>query len=74
MTKKERLDKIEEQYENFVIDCFANNKTDKLPEVASIGNYLAKNSKVAEKEKSTLEDEQKIRLKQAEERRSKNDK
>ena len=73
MNKKERLDKIEEQYENFVIHCFSNAKTDRLPEVASIGNYLAKNNKVAEKEKSTVADDLRKRLKEAEARRA-NDK
>jgi hypothetical protein len=71
MTKKQRLDKIEEEYEKFLIECFATEETNKIPEVASVGNYLSKNARVAEKEKSTLEDGIKERLAKAEERRAK---
>ncbi len=69
MTKAERLSRIEEQYELFIIKCFDNDETERLPEGASVGNYLGKNNKVAEKEKSTLEDEIKKRVKEAEARR-----
>ncbi len=65
MNKKDRLKKIEEQYELFIIDCFDADQTERLPEVASIGSYLAKNQMVAEREKSTVEEEIKKRIKKS---------
>jgi len=70
MTKKERLDKIEKLTEELMIKFLENGETERLAELATPSNYLAKNSKVAEKEKSTVDEEIKQRVKAAKARRN----
>ncbi len=72
MTKQDRLSKIEELYEIQLIKCFENDETNMIPEMASVGSYLAKNQMVAEKQKSSLEDDIKDKVKEAERRRLEN--
>lgn len=69
MTKKERLDRIEQLTEEYMIKFLENGDTHKLADLATPSNYLAKNSKVAEKEKSSLEDDIKKRVAEAKKRR-----
>lgn len=69
MTKKERLDKIEQLTEELMIKFLESGETERLAELATPSNYLAKNSKVAEKEKSSLEDDIKKRVAEAKKRR-----
>ncbi len=69
MTKADRLSKIEEYYELQLIKCFENDETNMIPEMASVGSYLAKNAMVAEKAKSSVEIDIAKRLKEAEKRR-----
>lgn len=69
MTKKERLDKIERLTEELMIKFLESGETERLAELATPSNYLAKNSKVAEKEKSSLEDDIKKRVAEARKRR-----
>jgi hypothetical protein len=71
MTKKERLDKIEQLTEELMIEFLESGATERLAELATPSNYLAKNSKVAEKEKSTINDEIKERVEAAKARRKK---
>lgn len=70
MTKKERLDRIEELTEKLMIEFLEAGETERLADLATPSNYLAKNSKVAEKEKSTIDDEIQRKLKEAERRRA----
>ena len=72
MNKKDRLKKIEELYELKIIQCCEDDETNMLPELASIGNYLKGNSMVAEKEKSTLEEDIRKKVKDAQKRRDSN--
>ena len=69
MTKKERLDKIEQLTEELMIKFLEAGETERLADLATPSNYLAKNSKVAEKEKSSLEDDIKKRVAEAKKRR-----
>ena len=69
MTKKERLDRIEELTEKLMIKFLEAGETERLADLATPSNYLAKNSKVAEREKSTVEDEVKKRAELAKKRR-----
>ena len=69
MTKKERLDLIEKLTEEKMIEFLQSGETERLPELATPSNYLAKNSKVLEKEKSTVEDDIKQRVEEAKKRR-----
>ena len=69
MTKKERLDRIEELTEKLMIEFLEAGETERLADLATPSNYLAKNSKVAEKEKSTIDDDIKKRIEEAEKRR-----
>jgi len=69
MTKKERLDKIERLTEELMIQFLESGETERLPELATCSNYLAKNSKVLEKEKSTVDDEIRKKVEEAEKRR-----
>ena len=69
MTKKERLDRIEELTEKLMIRFLEAGETERLADLATPSNYLAKNSKVAEKEKSTINDEIKERVEKAKARR-----
>ena len=70
MNSKERLLKIKEQYELFLIECFETGDTNRIPEGASVGGYLSKNEMTEERTKSTLEDDIKQKQKDAEVRRS----
>ncbi len=72
MTKKEKQDKLN-QLDKLLLDkmikIMEDGNTEALPELASASNYLAKNQMVSEKEKSTLEDDIKDKVKEANKRR-----
>ena len=70
MTKKERLDKIEQLTEELMIQFLEAGATERLADLATPSNYLSKNSKVAEKEKSTVDDDIKKRAIEAKKRRA----
>lgn len=69
MTKKERLDRIEQLTEEYMIKFLESGETERLADLATPSNYLAKNSKVADKEKSSIDDEIKQRAREAKKRR-----
>ena len=71
MTKEERLERIEELTEMLMIQFLENGETERLPELATPSNYLAKNSRVAEKKKSTIEEDIKKRIEEAKKKREK---
>jgi len=73
MTKKEKAEKLNELDElllDKMIKIMKEGNTEALPELASASNYLAKNQMVAEKEKSTIEEDIKRKQKEAEKRRA----
>lgn len=75
-TKEEKLDKLDGQLLDAMLHIMERGKKDPeiyghLTNLATVSNYLAKNNKVAEKKKSTVEDEVKQRAKEAKERRLK---
>jgi hypothetical protein len=76
MTKTEKankLNRLDEMLLNKMIEIMDSGNTEMLPELASVSNYLAKNQMVAEKEKSSIEEDNKKRVKEAEKRRAAND-
>ena len=76
MTKEEKqnkLNKLDELLLDKMLKIMEDGNIADLPDLASASNYLAKNQMVAEKEKSTIEDDIKKRQKKAEDRRAKGD-
>lgn len=69
MTKKQRLEKIEELVELKMLEFLENDETERLAELATPSNYVAKNNMVLEKQKSTVEEDIAKRLEEAEKRR-----
>ena len=69
MTKKEKLEKLDTQLLDTMLNIMKNKKYEMLSDLATVSNYLAKNNKVQEKEKSSIEDEVKERAEEAKKRR-----
>lgn len=69
MTKKEKLEKLDGLLIDKLITIMGTNDTSQLSDLATVSNYLAKNNKVEEKEKSSLEDDIKKKVKDAKDRR-----
>jgi hypothetical protein len=68
-TKQDMLDTLDEQLLSAMIKMMDSEEYDSLPQLATISNYLAKNNKVQEKERSSVDDEIKKRLEEAKKRR-----
>lgn len=73
MTKKQRLDQIEKLVEENMIRFLESGETERLAELATPANYVAKNNRIEEKQRSSIEDDIQQRIKEAEERRKKNE-
>ena len=73
MTKKQRVDRIEILTEEKILYFLENDETERLVELTPAINHLAKNNRVLEKERTTIEEGNKARLKRASERRAKNE-
>ena len=69
MTKKERLDKIEKLVEEQMIEFLENGETERLTELATPANYVAKNNRIEEKQRGSIEDDIQKRISEAEKRR-----
>ena len=75
MNKKQKLDKLDELLLDKLISIMDSNDDEQLEGLSNLTvpmNYLKNNMVVAEKEKSTADDNIKKRLKEAEVRRAKN--
>lgn len=73
MTKQEQLDMIDANIRRIMLEATSEGgDTSVLPELTVVTNYLSKNNVVAEKAKSTVEEDMLTRLKEAEKRRKKN--
>ena len=76
MTKKEKLKKLDEAILDKMITIMESNDDDQLVmlrDLATPMNYLRNNSVLADKEKSTVENDTKKRLAEAKARRKKNE-
>jgi len=74
MTKKEKLKKLDEQTLDLQLEATADGgDLGILTMLTPTINYLRNNSVIEEKEKSTLEKDTQKRLKEAKERREKNE-
>jgi hypothetical protein len=73
MNKKEKLDLLDNKLADAFLRIMESGEYDRLPDLATLSNYLSKNNRIEEKPKSTVEDEIKKRVKEAEARRA-NDK
>lgn len=76
MTKDDKLEKLDNELLDAMLDIMEKGKNDKdlygsLSDLSTVSNYLAKNNKTAEKKKSSVEDEVKKRAREAKERRLK---
>ena len=76
MTKDDKLDKLDNELLDAMLHIMEKGKKDKdlyghLSDLSTVSNYLAKNNKVEEKKKSSVEDEVKQRAKDAKARRLK---
>lgn len=69
MTKKEKLEKLDNALADAMLDIMESKEYDRLPDLATLSNYLAKNNRVEEKEKSSLEDDIKDKVEKAKKRR-----
>ncbi len=74
-TKQDELDIIDTNIRRLLIEATREGgDTSTLPELNTCIQYLSKNNVISEKAKSSKEDEIKLRVKEAEKRRAKNDK
>lgn len=71
MSKQDDLDKLDELVRKKMIQSLESNATEILQELMPVVNYLAKNNAVAEKAKSSIEEDIDKRLKEAKKRRAK---
>jgi len=69
MNKQEKLKKLDDLLLNKMIKIMEEDTTEELADLATLSNYLAKNNMVQDKEKSSLEETIKAKVKEAEERR-----
>jgi len=70
LNKTQKLEILDTKLIDAMLDIMENKNYELLSDLASVSNYLAKNNKVQEKEKSSLEDEIKTKVKEAEARRN----
>lgn len=72
MSKKEDLEKLDGNIRRLMLEATQEGgDTSILPELTVVTNYLAKNNVVAEKEKSSVEEDTQKRIEEARKRRSK---
>lgn len=69
MGKKEDLETLDDLIRQRMIDMVKNGKLDELSSLSVPVNYLKANAVVSEKPKSTVEDDVKKRMEEAEKRR-----
>ncbi len=69
-TKQEKLIKLDNLVLDRMIELVDKGETNLLPELTSVVGYLAKNNLIADKESSTIEDEIRSKVKQANKRRN----
>lgn len=74
-SKDEKLDELDDMLLDALIDIMNKGKTNSmaymnLSDLATVSNYLAKNNKVSEKKKSTVEEEVRARTEAAKKRRA----
>jgi len=70
MTKQQELDKLDANIRRIMLEATKEEgDTSVLPELTVVTNYLAKNNVVAEKSKSTTEEDIQKRLDEAKDRR-----
>ena len=67
--KQKKLDKLDELLIDGMIEAMEKGQYEVLSDFASVSNYLAKNNKVEEKAKSSVEDDIRNRVKEAKNRR-----
>jgi len=70
MNKQEKLKHLDDLLLDKMIKIMETDTTEELADLATLSNYLAKNNQVAEKPKSSVEDDIKKRVKEAEARRN----
>jgi hypothetical protein len=74
MTDKEKdLEKIDKLTRTLMIQFLENGETERLADLATPSNYLAKNNRVEEKKKSTVEEDIRKRVEEAKKRRESDD-
>lgn len=69
MTKQEKLDLLDNKLADAFIEIMESGEYERLPDLSSLSNYLAKNNRVEEKKKSTVDDEVRQRVEEAKKRR-----
>jgi len=67
--KQEDLEALDEKLREKMLNFMKDDKLERLTELTPVINYLAKNNVVAEKKKSTVEDEVRERIAAADARR-----
>ena len=70
MTKKEKLKLLDETVLNKMQEMLDNDRTDELPSLSTVVNYLRANQEVSEKEKRTASDRHAEMVKEAKKKRS----
>jgi hypothetical protein len=70
MTKKEKLKKLDETVLNKMQEMLDNDRTDELPSLSTVVNYLRANQEVSEKEKRTASDRHAEMVKEAKKKRA----
>jgi len=71
MTKKEKLERLDELVLDRMVKLVENGDTNELAELSVAVNYLKSNAVVEEKSRSSVEEDTKARLAEADERRKK---
>ena len=74
MTKKEKLKLLDETVLNKMQEMLDNDRTDELPSLSTVVNYLRANQEVSEKEKRTASDRHAEMVKEAKKKRSEENK
>ena len=69
MTKQERLDRLEELFETKLIKLLEEDNLDDINNLSTVGSWLAKNNRVAEKKQSDVVEDFKRKLEQAKKKR-----
>lgn len=70
MTKREKLEELDKLVLDTMIKFIRSGETERLQELATPTNYLAKNNMVEEKKKSTVEEDIRKRIEEAKKRRN----
>jgi len=69
LSKQDKLAKLDMAVLDRMIELVESEQTELLPELTAVIGYLSKNNLVADKQSSTIEDEIKQRVKEANDRR-----